>query len=408
MALSEIGRQGWNLLREDMPLPLMVLKRDALAQNRRWMRAFRDATGTEVAPHGKTTMSPQLFQLQMEDGSWGITCATVEQLQVYRQFGVSRVLFANQLVGAKAIDFVLDELERDPGFTFYAFADSVAGVELLARRAEARRIGQPLRLLVEVGQQEARTGARTAGAALTVARAIANATPWLALSGLGTYEGVVAGADDRAMEPNVGRIFDLAETVVKQCANEGLFANDRSVLMTAGGSQFPDVAAHRLKAIDIGRPTLTVIRSGCYLTHDSGRYDAAIVRMAERDAPIAEAGGGLAPALELWAYIQSRPEPHRAFATFGKRDTGNDLGVPAPLLWFRPGVHRRPERLLGCSVLRMNDQHAHLDIPADSPLVVGDMVAFGISHPCTTFDKWQVIPIVDADYSIVDAIRTFF
>ena len=42
------------------------------------------------------------------------------------------------------------------------------------------------------------------------------------------------------------------------------------------------------------------------------------------------------------------------------------------------------------------------------PVRVGDLVGLGISHPCTTFDKWQVVYVVDDDYAIVDAVKTFF
>jgi len=35
-------------------------------------------------------------------------------------------------------------------------------------------------------------------------------------------------------------------------------------------------------------------------------------------------------------------------------------------------------------------------------------VCLGISHPCTAFDKWQLIPVVDEEYRIVDVVRTFF
>jgi len=59
-------------------------------------------------------------------------------------------------------------------------------------------------------------------------------------------------------------------------------------------------------------------------------------------------------------------------------------------------------------VVRLDDQHAYLDIPADSPLQPGDMVAFGVSHPCTTFDKWQALYLVDDGLRVTGAIRTFF
>ena len=42
---SEIGSQGWNVLRGDLPLPLAVIRRDALAGNLRWMQDFAAGQG---------------------------------------------------------------------------------------------------------------------------------------------------------------------------------------------------------------------------------------------------------------------------------------------------------------------------------------------------------------------------
>ena len=56
----------------------------------------------------------------------------------------------------------------------------------------------------------------------------------------------------------------------------------------------------------------------------------------------------------------------------------------------------------------LNDQHCHMAVPADSPLAVGDMTGFGIGHPCTTFDKWALLMVVDEEYRVTGAVRTFF
>ena len=113
--------------------------------------------------------------------------------------------------------------------------------------------------------------------------------------------------------------------------------------------------------------------------------------------------------MEVWACVQSRPEAAKAILTMGKRDVSHDAGLPAPLHWFRPGAMTKPEPMpVGHTVTGLNDQHCHMAVPHDSPLAVGDMVGFGIGHPCTTFDKWTVIMVVDEDYSVTDAIRTFF
>ena len=74
-----------------------------------------------------------------------------------------------------------------------------------------------------------------------------------------------------------------------------------------------------------------------------------------------------------------------------------------------PRSAQRPQNLgSGFQVSGLYDQHTCLKMPADSPLRVGDLVSFGISHPCTTFDKWRWMPVVDAHYAVVDAITTHF
>jgi len=406
--LGAIGKKGWNLLREDLPLPVVVLKESALAHNGAWMRRFLAAGGAALAPHGKTTMSPQLFKRQLDDGAWAITLATVGQVQVARRYGVPRVLFANQLVGRPAIRYILDELKRDPGFDFYALVDSVAGVRHLAAAARERPPGRPLRLLVEGGFAGGRTGCRTLAAALEVARAVKEATPALALHGVEGFEGIIAGPDQAATEDRVGAFLDFLVEIARVAAAESLFA-DGPVILSAGGSGNYDLAVGRLAGAGLGRETKTVIRSGCYLTHDSIMYRELFRRIAERSPEVRRLGEGPRPALELWAYVQSRPEPTRAILGFGKRDSSYDAGLPAPQAWFRPGSEDAP-RPLGPDhkVVALNDQHAFVDLPAESPLRVGDMVALGLSHPCLVFDKWQMIPIVDDEYNVVSAIRTFF
>jgi D-serine deaminase-like pyridoxal phosphate-dependent protein len=56
----------------------------------------------------------------------------------------------------------------------------------------------------------------------------------------------------------------------------------------------------------------------------------------------------------------------------------------------------------------LSDQHAFMQLPADAVLDPGDLVGLGISHPCTTLDKWRVIPVVDDDDRVTDVVHTFF
>jgi D-serine dehydratase len=401
VALGQVVARGWNLLKGDLPLPAAVLRHDRLLANSAWMTRFCRANGLEIAPHGKTTMAPQLFALQLQAGAWAITAATVQQLAVCRRFGIPRVLLANQPVGRAAVDACFDALAGENAVELYCLADSLPGVAMLAAGAERRGTNRALNVLVEIGAVGARTGARTRDEALAVARAVA-AAPGLALAGIECFEGVLPDV------PAVDRLLDEVVAVAQGCAAENLFAPDRPIVLSAGGSAFFDRVGERFGDAGFGRAVLKVLRSGCYLTHDTLGYDAAHERVL-RETSLALPPGRLEAALEVWAYVQSRPEPGRTILTMGKRDVSHDAGLPVPLRWFRPGAMAEPEPMpRGHAVLALNDQHCHLGTPGESPLAVGDMVAFGIGHPCTTFDKWGLLMVIDADHTVVDAVRTFF
>ncbi len=406
LPLREVGRQGWNLLREDLPLPVAVLKASGLAHNSRWMRGFLEHFDVRLCPHGKTTMAPQLFARQLGDGAWGITVATVQQLMVCRRFGVPRVLMANQLVGRQAIRAVLAELQADPGFELLCLVDSLAGVEALRRELEEMPLGRPFEVLLEGGVAGGRTGCRTSEQALAVARAIA-AVPELALVGIEGFEDVVAGGP-ADVEPKIAAFLGYLVDLARACAAEDLFAPG-PVILSAGGSKYFDQVTCAFRTAELDRPVEVVLRSGCYLSHDSKIYTDAFARLRERTPEVDRLGAGLRPALELWAIVQSTPEPGLAIATMGKRDVSHDIDLPLARQWFRPGLHERPQGLgPGFQVIGLYDQHTCMRVPADSPLRVGDLVSFGISHPCTTFDKWRLLYVVDDDYTVTEAIRTFF
>jgi D-serine dehydratase len=281
-------------------------------------------------------------------------------------------------------------------------------VSVLADAVRQFPIGRPLQLLVEVGFEGGRSGARGLPAAERIARTVSEAAPFLVLRGVAGFEGLMPGSSASETEARVVAFLDSVAEVAEACDAADLFGSG-PVLLSAGGSAFYDLVAKRFARVELKRDVLVVVRSGCYLTHDSRMYADQFPSLLARSPELALLGGGPRAALELWAYVQSRPEPERAILTAGKRDCSYDAGLPIPLKWFRAGQHAEPQPLaVGCRVVDLNDQHAFLQVPADSALEFGDMVMLGISHPCTTFDKWQVLPVVDDSYNIVGAIRTFF
>lgn len=412
-AISEIASKNWNVLREDLPLPLAILKQSALNHNSDWMRTFIKASGAVLAPHGKTTMSPALFQRQLRDGAWAITLANVSQIQVARRFGISRIVLANQLVGRQAIRYVLQEMANDPQFDFYCLVDSVQCVQTLAHAAQKANMGRPLQVLVEGGIVGGRTGAHTLDKALKIARAVNQATPYLTLRGVEGFEGVISAPTPKDRCAGVTAFLDFLCEVAHACDAENLFGEE-PIILSAGGSAYYDLVVKAFSKVHLSGKTMILVRSGCYLTHDSIVYETLLEELLLRNPGSDGWGEPPKPALEVWAYVQSRPEPGRVILTMGKRDTSYDAGLPLAFGWVRPrkyqeGQHQEVQPLeFGHVCVDINDQHLFMDVPFSSKLEVGDMVGFGISHPCLTFDKWQFMPIVDDEYNIVSAIKTYF
>ena len=396
-----IGAQDWNILNADTSFPVAVLKQSALLHNLQWMREFCEHYGVQLAPHGKTTMSPQLFGAQLANGAWGITLATAAQVQIAARFGVRRIILANELVAQADIKAMLHLMREDAGFEFHALVDSLAGVERLSQAVQASGLQRPLPLLVELGMKGKRAGAREAEEVLAVARAVAKA-PGLQLAGVEGYEGLASDAQE------VNTFLQKMVAVLRQADQENLFEGEQ-ILISAGGSAFFDLVARGFTDVHgMSKPVLPVLRSGCYLTNDHGHYQDAIRELGQREgAPT----GGLQPALEIWTMVLSRPEPNLAILSMGKRDASHDLGLPKALYQHRPGAAGGPAKLpAGCEIVKLNDQHAYLRWPegAAMELQVGDLVGCGISHPCTTFDKWQLMLVVDDQYNVQHAINTFF
>ena len=408
IALQDVAAQHWNILREDLPLPVAVLKQAAVVHNSQWMRTFVEKNDVSLAPHGKTTMSPSLFDVQMADGAWSLTLATPHQVQVARRFGYSRIFLANQLVGRSAIEFIVSEMRSDPTFEFYCLVDSIENIEQMVRTARHAGLTRPISVLVEMGYEGGRTGCRSIEEGLRVARAVSASAGALRLCGIEGFEGLLKGSSPDDSASLVEVFLDSVLALARGCEAESLFGA-APVLLSAGGSTYFDLVAKKFAASGLSIPTRTVLRSGCYLTHDSLMYTAAFEQMRARSVSVTGLGEGLVPAIEVWAYVQSRPQDGLAIATLGKRDISYDE-LPVPIAWFRPGSGDVEPRAMPDlhRVTRLSDQHCFVRVPPDSPLAVGDMIAFGISHPCLTFDKWRVMHLVDAEYNVTGSVRTYF
>ena len=261
----------------------MALRSSALEHNVALTADYCRRAGVSLAPHGKTTMSPQLWDRQLRAGAWGLTAATAQQAQVMRGVGVRRVMIANELVDPVSIRWAAACLE-DPDLELWSWVDSPDAVALLEAGMRELGVGGAHRVLVELGHPGGRTGARSVADAIEVAASVV-ASPVLELRGVAGYEGTVC-AERRpecldAVRRYLGDLHALSVAVLL----EGFIDEQHEMLVTAGGSTFFDLAAEALTQPrpEHGGGVRVVIRPGCTLTHDHGFY-------AER-SPVRRRGG---------------------------------------------------------------------------------------------------------------------
>ncbi|MFJ5549581.1 alanine racemase [Streptomyces sp. NPDC093225] len=409
LTVGELAEQRRDLYTGGFTTPVLTLSAEALEHNLTALQTYAARHGLAFAPHGKTCMAPQLFRRQLEQGAWGITAAVPHQARVYRAFGIRRIFLANEVVDRAALAWVAHELAADPEFRLVCYVDSVRGVELmdaaLTDAWEALAAGpgavRPLEVVVELGAgAEGRTGARTEADCTAVADAVA-AAGTLRLVGVAGYEATMPGADADTVRAWLRRLTGLAAEFDKAGRFTGTGAAE--IIVSAGGSEWFDAVAEVFAEIpELSLPVLRLLRSGAYVSHDRGWYEGLTPfnRVPEE--------GGLLPAFRLWTQVVSRPTPTQAFVNAGKRDIAYDLGLPVveAVRGARDGVERpAPD---GVAVVKLSDQHAWLETPGADDLEVGDWVALGMAHPCTIFEKWPLIPVVDGGGKVVEFVRTFF
>lgn len=401
LTIGALAAERRNLFTGGFTTPVLALSAESVEHNLALLETYSERHGLAFAPHGKTSMSPQLFARQLAYGAWGITAAVPHQARVYRAYGIQRIFLANEVVDPAALRWLAQELEADPGFRFICYVDSVRGVELMDEALRSAGTSRPLDVVVELGAGEAaRTGARTESDCAAVADAVA-ATRTLRLVGVAGYEGEVPQADGDRVRAWLRRLVSLAADFDKA----GRFAalpETEEIVVSAGGSAWFDAVADVFAEIpELSLPVLKLLRSGAYVSHDDGHYR----HLTPFNRVPGE--GALQPAFRLWAQVVSRPTPEQAFVNAGKRDAAYDLDLPEAQV-VRDARTGEIRPAAGITVSALSDQHGWVRTTPDADLEVGDWIGMGLSHPCTSFDKWQLIPLVEADGTVTDYIRTFF
>ena len=403
----EIASQfGLNILDEALHFPVLLLKESALAYNLAAMAEWCTANNFFVAPHGKTTMTPRIFERQIDAGAWAITVATASQAAVCFETGIKRILIANQVVGRANLRSLAALMKADPALDLLCLVDSIDGIEFLNSEWQAAGVDRPIGVLVEMGRLGWRTGARTLEAALQLCAEVSKHPRTLSFRGIEGFEGL-AHAEDSGLEGKLAREFLGEVGALGKALQNPSAARGEPLLLSVGGTGFLDAVWEFGQQMQGQGHFQIVLRSGCYVTHDHGHYAHKLTAAHERadrraNLPV------FRPALELWSHVQSRPEEGLAVLNFGKRDCPYDIGLPIPLFERNCNAAEQRVDLRHAAIIDTNDQHAYLTGPGVEQLRVGDQVCCGISHPCTAFDKWRILPVVDDSYNLLDIYRTYF
>jgi D-serine deaminase-like pyridoxal phosphate-dependent protein len=378
-----------NLFISEFQFPVMILRDSALRHNINRMASYCKSIGFELAPHVKTPMSPQIAELQMAAGAWGLTIANFFQAQIMFEFGFTRLIIGNEVVEPSSIAEISRINGSGLGEIFF-YIDSLAGLRI-AQNAIANVPEAKLNVFMEIGAPGGRAGIRDFSLLEQLLEEI-DKDDRIWVRGVSGFEGAVPEGDREELGIKILREFLCR--IVEAARITQPYLRGNKIIISAGGSSYFDYVAEEFAKFK-GEAEF-ILRSGSYVTHDHIHYEFLNPFMNE------QVNMRLNPALELWARVLSVPEPNLAIVNFGKRDVGNDLDEPQPIFKFDNGV-----KPFDAKVKMLNDQHAFVHISPGS-VEVGDIVAFGISHPCTNFDKWRLLPLVDDDYNVIDLFHTYF
>ena len=373
-----------NLFTANFQFPIMVLKESAVKNNIAQMMSFCNSVDAQLAPHVKTTMSPQLAQMQVAAGATALTVANFWQGRIFLKHGFKNLIIANEVLDPTAIAEIA-KINKQKQAEIIFYVDSILALEIIQKHTPSE--GEQ-NLFIEIGTENGRGGVRELSLVEQLAQLI-KADKRLNLIGVTGFEGAVPdAARGRRGEKKISK---FCQKIVAAAELAYPYKSDQPFVISAGGSAYFDIVARELNKFE--KPRRLLLRSGGYITHDHKYY--------EEIYPFALSDRSFKPAIEVWAQVISKPEKDFGVLNLGKRDIGNDLHNPIPIKSYDGQV-----KSFSAVIEKLNDQHGYLRGKQEFSLA--QLIGLGISHPCTTFDKWGLIPLVNDDYDLIDCLQTFF
>jgi D-serine deaminase-like pyridoxal phosphate-dependent protein len=378
-----------NLFTSDFQFPIMILRDSALENNIKRMASYCKSLGFELAPHVKTSMSPQISQRQIDAGAWALTVANFSQASMMYASGFNRLIIGNEVVEPTSIAEIAKINGSGAGQIIF-YIDSLAGLKI-AQDSITNVANAKLNVFMEIGAVGARTGIRDLELLKIILAEIAK-DERIYVRGVSGFEGVVPGGNRNS--EGIEKLRNFLRHIVAAAKITAPFIREGKIIISGGGSSFFDYVAEEFAKYE--GDAQFILRSGGYVSHDHIGYENMYPFMGAPDSQ------RFYPALELWARVLSVPEADLAMLNYGKRDAGNDLHNPLPIL----KLGKKLEAFKG-EIEKLNDQHAFMKITPGT-VAVGDIIGCGISHPCTNFDKWRLLPLVNDNYDVIDLIHTHF
>ena len=373
-----------NLFTANFQFPIMVLKESAVKNNIAQMMSFCNSVDAQLAPHVKTTMSPQLAQMQVAAGATALTVANFWQGSIFLKYGFKNLIIANEVLDPTAIAEIA-KINKQKQAEIIFYVDSILALEIIQKFTP---LAGEQNLFIEIGAENGRGGVRELSLVEQLAQRI-KTDQRLNLIGVTGFEGAVPdAARGRRGERKISK---FCQKIVAAAELAYPYKSDQPFVISAGGSAYFDIVARELNKFE--KPRRLLLRSGGYITHDHKYY--------EEIYPFASTDRSFQPAIEVWGQVISKPERDFGVLNLGKRDIGNDLHNPIPIKSYDGQV-----KSFSAVIEKLNDQHGYLRGKQEFSLA--QLIGLGISHPCTTFDKWGLIPLVNDDYDLIDCMQTFF
>lgn len=349
---AEIGMSKW-----EIDTPALLIDLPTMENNLKKMVDFFSSRDVNLRPHVKTyKATPDLAQIQLNAGAIGITCAKLSEAEVLAQAGIPDILIANQIVGPKKIQRLVNLAKKT---NIIVAVDNLKNVEALSQAVQAEQVS--IGILVELNIGHNRCGVPPFEPALRLSEAVVSA-PGLDYMGIMGYDG---HCTLKIKEADRERVSKEANTLLVETKKFIEEAGLEVGIVSASGT-----FTYRF-ASDI--PGITDIQAGTYLLMDTAFQEHGVQEFE--------------CALTVLATVSSRPsypsDKELAIIDIGRRSISQVLGMP------------EVKHPIGATLFSLSQEHGRVSLEGEAKsLDIGDKIELWVRDSNGTinlFDKFYAI-----------------